>query len=74
VNGTGQEWTTLTALQRAHHNLLKPQGRGITGIGMVEWSERLGNAPIYLHLDDQAWVMGSSPKNAPGVANEQELS
>ena len=27
---------------------------------MVEWSERFGNAPIYLHADDRKWVMRSS--------------
>ena len=33
VNWNGQEWTTLADLQRSHHNLLKQQGPGITGIG-----------------------------------------
>ena len=33
VNWIGQEWTTLTDLQRSYHNVLKPQGPGITGIG-----------------------------------------
>src|SRR5579883_474753 len=33
VNWNGQEWTTLAELQHSHHNLLKPQGPGITGIG-----------------------------------------
>jgi hypothetical protein len=29
---------------------------------MVEWSAMLGNVPIYLHADDQRWVMRPSPK------------
>jgi len=117
VNWNGQEWTTLADLQRSHHNVLKPQGAGITGIGttpkfaigqralfvetkqgnllwdcislideaaakavramggisaiaishphyyssMVEWSQKLGNVPVYLHADDQRWVMRPSP-------------
>jgi hypothetical protein len=33
VNWNGQEWTTISDLQRSHQNLFKPQGPGITGIG-----------------------------------------
>ena len=33
VNWNGQEWTTISDLQRSHQNLFKPQGQGITGIG-----------------------------------------
>lgn len=33
VNWNGQEWTTISDLQRSHENLFKPQGTGITGIG-----------------------------------------
>jgi glyoxylase-like metal-dependent hydrolase (beta-lactamase superfamily II) len=117
VNWSGQEWTTLAELRRSHHNVIKPQGARITGIGsapkfaigqrallvqtargnllwdcisliddatveavravggisaiaishphyyasMVEWSEQFGDAPIYLHADDQEWVMRPSP-------------
>ena len=120
VNWNGQEWTTLAALQRSHHNLLKPLGDGILGIGstpkigigqrallvqtsagnilwdcisliddatvqavrargglsaiaishphfyssMVEWSQRFGGVPIYLHAADQQWVMRRSPEIA----------
>jgi glyoxylase-like metal-dependent hydrolase (beta-lactamase superfamily II) len=28
---------------------------------MVEWSEKLGNVPIYLHADDRQWVLRLSP-------------
>ena len=35
VSWTGQEWTTLTDLQRSHHNQFKAQGHRITGIGTV---------------------------------------
>jgi len=117
VNWNGQDWTTISDLQRSHQNLFKPQGPGITGIGitpkfaigqrallvqtgegnllwdcislideatneavralggisaiaishphyyssMVEWSDNFGNVPIYIHADDQRWVMRPSP-------------
>ncbi len=35
VNWNGQEWTTISDLQRSHQNVLKPQGPGITGIGIT---------------------------------------
>ncbi len=116
VNWKGQEWTTISDLQRSHQNVFKPQGPGITGIGttpkfaigqrallvqtgdgnllwdcislideatneavralggisaiaishphyyssMAEWSEKFGSVPIYLHADDQRWVIRSS--------------
>ncbi len=28
---------------------------------MVDWSQKFGNVPIYLHADDQRWVMRPSP-------------
>ena len=117
VNWNGQEWTTLEQLQGSHSNLVKPQGPGIIGIGiipkfaigqrallvqttqgnllwdcislideatteavralggisaiaishphyyssMVNWSEKFGNVPIYIHADDKRWVMRPSP-------------
>ncbi len=116
VNWSGQEWTTLADLQRSHHNLLKPQGHRMIGIGstpkfaigqrallvqtsqggvlwdcisliddatvqevrslggvsaiaishphfyssMIEWSQRFAGVPIYLHADDQQWVVRRS--------------
>jgi hypothetical protein len=30
VNWNGQDWTTISDLQRSHQNLYKPQGPGIT--------------------------------------------
>lgn len=33
VNWEGQQWTTLDDLRRAHHNVLKPEGPSLTGIG-----------------------------------------
>jgi hypothetical protein len=129
VNWNGQEWTTLTELQRSHKNLVKPQGTGITGIGttpefaigqrallvqtaqgnllwdcislideaskqavqalggisaiaishphyyssMVEWSENFGNVPVYLHADDQRWVMRPSPNIIFWKAEQERL-
>jgi hypothetical protein len=35
---------------------------GLRG-SMVDWSERFGNAPIYLHTADREWVMRHSPNN-----------
>jgi hypothetical protein len=29
---------------------------------MVEWSQRFGGVPIYLHADDRQWVMRASPE------------
>ena len=112
VNWQGQQWTTLAALQKDYHNLIKPVGSGLTGLGicpgfaigqralllqtaegnilwdcislidpptiaaikalggvsaiaishphfyasMVEWS-RAFEAPIYLHADNEPYVM-----------------
>ena len=33
VNPRGQEWTTLQQLQADHHNVLREQEPGLTGIG-----------------------------------------
>jgi hypothetical protein len=33
VGLNGQRWTTIADLQRTHHNLIKPQEPGLTGIG-----------------------------------------
>ena len=116
VNWNGQEWTTMADLRRSHHNLIRSQGSGITGIGpmpkfaigqralliqtsqgnllwdcvslidyptaeavkglggivaiaishphyyssMVDWSEKFGSVPVYLHADDRQWVMRPS--------------
>lgn len=116
LNWNGQEWTTLEALQKDHHTLIKPVEPGLTGIGacpsfaigqrallvqtaqgnilwdcislidpptiaavkalggisaiavshphfyaaMVEWS-RAFDAPIYLHADNQPYVMRPDP-------------
>lgn len=116
VNWKGQQWTTLVALQKDYHNIIKPVEPGLTGIGtspgfaigprallvqtaqgnilwdcislidpptiaaikalggisaitishphlyatMVEWS-RAFDAPIYLHADNQPYVMRPDP-------------
>jgi glyoxylase-like metal-dependent hydrolase (beta-lactamase superfamily II) len=116
VNAAGQGWTTLTELQRTHHNDIRECESGLFGIAtvpqvaigqralliaqpgggimwdctplvsdaaiadisakggvramaishphfyssMADWSERLGNVPIYLHEADRAWVMRPS--------------
>jgi glyoxylase-like metal-dependent hydrolase (beta-lactamase superfamily II) len=116
VNWKGQQWTTLEALQKDHHNLIKSVEPKLTGIGsnpgfaigqralliqtaqgnilwdclslidsptieaiqalggisaiaishphfystMVEWSYAF-DAPIYLHADNQPYVMRPDP-------------
>jgi glyoxylase-like metal-dependent hydrolase (beta-lactamase superfamily II) len=35
VGWNGQEWTTLEALRRDYSNIVKPEGAGVFGIGMV---------------------------------------
>src|SRR5258708_643900 len=33
IGHNGQEWTTHSALQKSHHNIIKPAEPGLTGIG-----------------------------------------
>jgi len=40
---------------------------------MVDWSERFGNAPIYLHAADRDWVMRHSAKIQFWDADRQDL-
>jgi hypothetical protein len=40
---------------------------------MVEWSETFGNAPIYLHADDQRWVMRPSQNVVFWKGEEERL-
>jgi len=35
VNWEGQTWTTLPAIQEKHRNEFRPQGQGITGVGIT---------------------------------------
>jgi glyoxylase-like metal-dependent hydrolase (beta-lactamase superfamily II) len=116
ININGQQWTTLEALQKNHHNIIKNAERGLTGIStcpvfaigqralliqtehgnvlwdcitvldeptvavvkalggisaiaishphyystMIEWG-RAFEAPIYLHADNQPYVMRPDP-------------
>lgn len=61
-------WECLSPVTEAAVAELKRRG-GLTGIAishphfytaMVEWSEALGNVPIYLHAADRAWVQRPS--------------
>src|SRR5262245_6044170 len=58
-------WDCLPMLDEAVVEAMKALG-GISGIAishphyyssMVEWSRAFGGVPIYLHADDQQWVM-----------------
>jgi glyoxylase-like metal-dependent hydrolase (beta-lactamase superfamily II) len=58
-------WDCLPLLDEAMVEAIKAMG-GISAIAishphyyssMVEWSGAFGNVPIYLHTDDQQWVM-----------------
>src|SRR6185369_11534751 len=40
---------------------------------MVEWSERFGNVPIYLHADDRRWVVRPSRNIVFWGTETQEL-
>jgi hypothetical protein len=40
---------------------------------MVEWSERFGSVPIYLHTDDRRWVMRPSPDIVFWQREQQKL-
>ena len=62
-------WDCISLIDEATANAIRALG-GISVIAishphyyssMVEWSEMFGHVPIYLHADDQRWVMRSSP-------------
>jgi hypothetical protein len=40
---------------------------------MVEWSKKLGNVTVYIHADDQRWVMRPSPKIALWKGEQERL-
>jgi glyoxylase-like metal-dependent hydrolase (beta-lactamase superfamily II) len=40
---------------------------------MVDWSERFGGVPIYLHEDDREWVMRPAPTIVPWSGEERSL-
>jgi hypothetical protein len=62
-------WDCISLIDEATSQAVRALG-GISAIAishphyyssMVEWSEMFGNVPIYLHADDQRWVMRPSP-------------
>ncbi len=71
IQGTGGNvlWDCLAYLNDGTIDQIRKRG-GIQAIAishphffttMLEWSEALGGAPIYLHADHRAWVMRSGP-------------
>jgi glyoxylase-like metal-dependent hydrolase (beta-lactamase superfamily II) len=61
-------WDCISLIDEATTEAVRALG-GISAIAishphyyssMVEWSERFGNVPIYLHADDKRWVMRPS--------------
>jgi hypothetical protein len=62
-------WDCIPLLDDAALTIIEALG-GISAIAishphfystMIEWSRAFGNAPIYLHADDRAWVMRPDP-------------
>jgi len=62
-------WDCISLIDEATSDAVRALG-GISAIAishphyyssMVEWSEKFGNVPIYLHVDDRQWVMRPSP-------------
>ena len=62
-------WDCISLIDEATSEAVRALG-GISAIAishphyyssMVEWSEKFGNVPIYLHADDHRWVMRPSP-------------
>ncbi len=62
-------WDCISLIDEATADAVRALG-GISAIAishphyyssMVKWSETFGNVPVYLHADDQRWVMRPSP-------------
>ena len=63
--GGGVLWDTTPLISRDTVDFIKARG-GLRAIAishphfygtMADWSERLGNVPVYLHEDDRQWAM-----------------
>ena len=69
-------WDCIAMLDPATVTLIKGLG-GLKTIAishphfyttMVEWSRAFGGIPIYLHADDQQWIMRQTPRSNCGLA------
>jgi hypothetical protein len=74
-------WDCISLLDQATTKAIRDVG-GISAIAishphyyssMVEWSEKFGSVPIYLHADDQCWVMRPSPNVIFWKGEEEKL-
>ena len=74
-------WDCISLIDEATVEAVRPLG-GISAIAishphyyssMVDWSERFGNAPIYLHAADREWVMRHSPNIQFWDGDRQDL-
>src|ERR1044071_9474372 len=74
-------WDCISLIDEATVEAVRALG-GISAIAishphyyssMVDWSERFGNAPIYLHAADREWVMRHSPNIQFWDGDRQDL-
>ena len=74
-------WDCISLIDEATVEAVRPLG-GISAIAisypqyyssMVDWSERFGNAPIYLHAADREWVMRHRPNIQFWDGDRQDL-